>query len=638
MLRRLISRSLPLLLAGCATSEARRQSTETISIDTREETALSFDLSPTDSTIVFDLLGQLWTLPARGGAARPITDAARDTAEDLDPAISPDGRSAVFRAERRGRTGLWLIDLASGGVRQLTQVANPDEYEGDAAWSPDGRTIAFTHLGPDSSNARWSSRVQLLDVATGATRDVTLDTTQHLRMRAPAWTPDGRRIAFVATFPANERGGRLWIVDAAGGRASPLLQDSTMMVVAAAAAPDGKRIALLARDSMERLQVWTQNLDATRAGTPMRLTAHDHVASTRVRWTHDGSTLLYSADGKLRRIAAGGGEPAAIEFSAHLSVTRPARHLPSARLIDTGSRAPARAFLGLALSPDGGRIGAIALGKLWIIPVGGPARAVTDVPFTARGLAWSPDGKEVAWSAGPFGEEDLFAANANTGAKRRVTALAGREALPAYSPDGRFIAFMHQKGDSGGALRIIDAHLAGAVSDTVKARKIAKGAVAWTRHVTAYPQWSPASDALLVAGSSESVTPTTATLVRLSGATDTIKQFLDAPIFLQWVKSGELIFVRHDRLWRANSTEAPCAARRAPSAAAMKPRSTHRRPRTAPFSTYPATDYVFARRPAPCVASDGRLRTPCPSRRRSLSGMHASSTERAIRRPRRVTF
>jgi len=545
---RLIS-CLPLvLLAACATSDGH-QSTETISIDTREGTELSFDLSPADSTIVFDLFGQLWTLPAGGGAARPITDAVRDTAEDLDPAISPDGRSVVFRGERHGRTGLWLVDLASRKVRQLTQVGHPEEYEGDPAWSPDGRTIAFTHLGPrDSSNVRWYSRVQLLDVASGAIRDVTIDSTQRLQMRAPAWTPDGRRIAFVAAFPAKALGGRPWIVSAAGGRAIPLFRDSTMTAIAAAAAPDGRRMAVLARDSTQLLEVWVQNIDSTSASPPARLTKNEHVASTRVRWTRDGSSLVYAADGKLRRVAATGGEPAPIEFNAHLSVTRPARRLPPARLVDTGTQVPARAFLGLALSPDGTRIGAIALGKLWILPVGGRARAVADVPFTARGLAWSPDGNEVAWSAGPFGEEDLFAANPNTGAMRRVTSLPGREALPSYSPDGRSIAFMHQKGDSGGALRIIDAHSPSAVSDTLKAKRVTAGAVGWTRSVIGVPQWSPASDAFLIVDGSNPGSPITTTLVRMSGATDTIRQ-LDSPIFLQRLKSGVLSFVRHDRLW-----------------------------------------------------------------------------------------
>src|SRR5947207_10447580 len=113
-MRRFIPCLLSLLLAACAVSDARQRETEIISIDTREGTELAFDVAPNDSTIVFDLLGQLWTVPARGGAAHAITDAVRDTSEDLDPAISPDGRSAAFRAERHGRTGLWSVDLVSG--------------------------------------------------------------------------------------------------------------------------------------------------------------------------------------------------------------------------------------------------------------------------------------------------------------------------------------------------------------------------------------------------------------------------------------------------------------------------------------------------------------------------------------------
>jgi Tol biopolymer transport system component len=273
-----------------------------LSIETREGTVLAFDLAPADSAIVFDLLGQLWTIPGRGGAARALTDAVRDTAEDLDPSISPDGQRVVFRAERNGRTGLWLLDLKNGAVRQLTQVAHADEHNGAASWSPDGNTIAFTRLAPDSAD-EWHSRIRLLDIASGKARDLQLDKTQKLEMRDPTWTPDGRQIAFAAAYPVNPRGGRLWIVAATGGRAQPLSVDS-MPAIAPAFAPDGKSIAFLARDSAARLQVWVQNLADTRAGAPVRLTSHEDVASTRVRWTHDGSALLYSADGRLLKMGA----------------------------------------------------------------------------------------------------------------------------------------------------------------------------------------------------------------------------------------------------------------------------------------------------------------------------------------------
>jgi len=509
-----------------------------------EGTTLGFDLSSDGRSIVFDLLGELWQLPAAGGEARPITDAVRDIAEDLDPAYSPDGRRVVFRGERNGRTGLWLLELDSGSPRQLTQLPDPDGYEGSATWSPDGRVIAFVRaLPPSSREDLRRSGIVLLDVAAGTTRGFPIEGLPRPGVRDPEWVRGGR-IAFVAIDVRAPMGGRIWTVDTAGGHARPVTSES-VQALAPAITPDGRKLAYFAADSADRMQVWVQELSdsGTATGAPIRVTSHKDVTRTRIRWMPDGKALLYSADGRLWKVPVDGHEPVVIPFTAQLTVTRPQRTLPQARFPVPGEAQPARGFMGLALSPDGHQIGVLALGKLWVMPVGGTPRAVADVPLRASMLAWAPDGSEAAWAAGADDQEDLFATNLATGVTRRITALPGRESFPTYSPDGRHLAFVHLKG--GGRLRVVDAR-AGDVTDTAQTRNL--GAVV---DGTSPPRWSPESDGLLVSGAAGAPESGRPTFVPLSGERQPISRFPDAPIFLQWTPQHTIVFVRHDRLWQA---------------------------------------------------------------------------------------
>lgn len=533
-----------LLVSLCPAQTRTPASFRTISIRVKEGTNLGFDLSADGRRIVFDLLGQLWLVPGSGGPARMLTDAVRDSAEDLDPSFSPDGNRVVFRGERHGRTGLWLLNLDFRRPRQLTQLSDPDGFEGRASWSPDGRFIAFVRLiPPDANNPRGHFVIMSLNVASGTLREVSISGMPSPLVSDPVWLPGGKEIAFVNRSPMGEKGGRIWMVASTGGQASPIT-DESVRALCPAFSPEGQRLAYFARDAAGKIQIWVQELASGKitANAPIRVTNHREVTPTRIRWTSDASDLVYSADGNLWRVNASGGEPREIPFTAELSIRQRRQTLPQARMPEPGQQSPARGFMGMTLAPDGRHIGALALGKFWVIPVdGGQPRAVADVPFGASSLAWSPDTTEVAWSAGVADHEDLFATNVATGATRRVTALAGAERNPTYSPDGRYLAFVHAK--DKGVLRLVDARAAD-IADVAQTRDLGEIGLNWT----SAPQWSPESDGLLVSGAPRQPR---ATFVSLSGQRQTLTKVPDAPIFLQWTAQHTIIFVRHDRLWEA---------------------------------------------------------------------------------------
>ena len=109
---------------------------------------------------------------------------------------SPDGRSIVFSGQATGVSDLFMYDLQSKEVRRLTN----DKYADlQPAVSPDGRTVAFvTDRGPRTSFEDLhvgEKRLATIDIATGVVRELPLfDTASHIN---PQWSPDGNSIYFI---------------------------------------------------------------------------------------------------------------------------------------------------------------------------------------------------------------------------------------------------------------------------------------------------------------------------------------------------------------------------------------------------------------------------------------------------------
>jgi imidazolonepropionase-like amidohydrolase/Tol biopolymer transport system component len=537
-----------LLLAGCTPT-----TTTTIEFEVTEGTYLNFDLSPNGQSMVFDLLGQLWLMPVEGGRALPFTNAVRDTAHDLSPTFSPDGKWVAFSSARPGggSQALWLKSIDEDEVRLLTERQSTQALGQPigAAWAPDGGSIAVG----------MGTAIQIYDMETNAAGAVKIEGIPARGLRDPTWSPDGAQLAFWNGF---RDGARCWEVDPHGGQAVAIafLEGACR---SPQYAPDGDRFAFLAPDPDGELQVWVANYDAAE---PVKLTDHKYLSS--YRWSPSGEEIFFSAAGRLWRIPAAGGTAVEIPFSATIRFERNRPSLPPLEIPDFGTDARARGHMGLSISPDGTQIGMIALGKLWVFPVGGQPREVATLPPLAQGLAWSPDARAIAWSAGPGGSEDLFVTEVRTGQTRRLTSLPGREERPSWSHDGTSIAFVHwQKptlntppwdwSDAFAHVRVIptSAESVEIVDSTLDLGEVRAWTHPWYGNGQEVASWAPNSEGVLVfrdgslTGMNAFPLSIRAEVRRLDGETRTFS-LPGAASFVRWGADSSIIYVKNAALWR----------------------------------------------------------------------------------------
>ncbi|MDT0630117.1 CehA/McbA family metallohydrolase [Rubrivirga litoralis] len=186
-----------------------------------------------------------------------------------DPAPSPDGRTLALAS----RGWLWLLDLETGVARRLTSGGAVDARP---AWSPDGRRLAFVRdTGRETS-------IVVLDVEGGAERVVAAEAGLELD---PAWTPDGAALVYAA---AGENGVGLRRIDLATGERA-VVTDAPGLAVAPAVLPDGRGVVYVAKRGAEEVRV--RDL-AT--GDERVLYAGRILSQTRPALAPDGQTVALS--------------------------------------------------------------------------------------------------------------------------------------------------------------------------------------------------------------------------------------------------------------------------------------------------------------------------------------------------------
>ncbi|MEK6276020.1 MAG: hypothetical protein AABM30_11895 [Actinomycetota bacterium] len=385
-----------------------------------------------ERTVAGRLVHGLYVMRADGRGLRLVTPRNLQVARDFDPpSWAPDGTSIAFSADRGSRRGIWairsdgtrlrflaaggvgplwsprgdriafsdagriaVVPAAGGAVRRLTRGPN----DGAPAWSPDGRTIAFVRSDANGT----SQSLQLVPARGGGLRRLFGGTRGVTMGRDPQWSPSGRLLLF-------EANSSIYVARVRDRRATRLRRRGDWPTWS----PDGRRIAFTVGSA-----IYIMNADGSRVRRVRTERGLDF--SDGPVWSPDGTTLVYAAT--------------LIETDFEIYVARAdgsgLRQLTHNSVQDWSP----------AWSPVRRRIAFVRRGAIWLMAADGTGRRRL---FAGREPSWSPSGSQLAFTKG--GAVSTRSISGGT------TAPVAQGYGPAWSPSGAEIAFVR-----GTSLRAVD--------------------------------------------------------------------------------------------------------------------------------------------------------------------------------------
>jgi Tol biopolymer transport system component len=306
-------------------------------------------------------------------------------------------KSKIAFLRSSGYVGLWVVNADGSGRRRLLETgqgdpAIPPEFASHPAWSPDGRSIAF--VGKDDDG---NVDVHIVQVDGRGRQRLTSDPAVDGR---PAWSPDGWKIAFTRRGPR------------------------------------------------ETFQIYVMNAD----GSGQRRLTRNGWVHFSVAWSPDGQKMLFERP-SLRR----GELPKPACYCAEEIWIMNSDGSGQRRL----TRNPARDG-GPAWSPDGHRI---VFSREWqnghreiyVMNADGSGQRSLTRNRSSFGPAWSPDGRKIVFFSDRDGNDEIYVMNADGTKQRRLTRNPGNDWGPHWSPDGQMIAFERDRSPSGEELHVMNA-------------------------------------------------------------------------------------------------------------------------------------------------------------------------------------
>jgi Tol biopolymer transport system component len=388
---------------------------------------------------------------SQAGDNSPQVNLTNNPAADACPVLSPDGTKIAFTSNRDGFPNIYVMNSDGSNVQAVLPIVlgGTDVRVYDPAWSPDGTKLVYvsSFMGEQSGlfvvNADGSGEPAFIGNGSEAAD--------------PAWSPDGTRIAFVGreAYFNLEEGIRfyLFVMNADGSGKTRVATDPLTFASfpyppdasGPSWSPDSTRLAFVStRDGNPEIYTVSATGGAVRRLTnnpaadtlPTWLAGGDRIAFTSTRDGRRDVYVMY-ADGTLVfRLTGGAGN----SFDADGQPLAPA----------APSSISASRLAFLRANPANPNDADIYTSN----PDGSNELNVTNSPQKELAPAWSPDGKKIAYIRWP--ERALYVMNSDGTNVRMLTPVSDVAVKPAWSPDSSRIAFIGGS-DLAYTLAVIDA-------------------------------------------------------------------------------------------------------------------------------------------------------------------------------------
>ncbi len=400
-------------------------------------------ISPDGKTIAFTYKGDLYRVPAAGGAATQLTT---HEAQDFMPVWSHDGKHIAFASDRYGNFDVFIIPAEGGEPKRLTYHSAP-EYP--YAFTNDDTAIIFGAARMESVNSRifpTGSQPQLYKVSVNGGRVEQLLTTPAEEVKL---SKEGRFLIY-----QDKKGGEntwrkhhtsaiardIWIYDSqtgahrkitsfAGEDRNPVFTDND------------KAFYYLSEES-GNFNVHKMSVEGGKSQQITSFKPHP----VRFLSAAGNDTLCFSYDGDLY-VQKGTGKPQKVNVTiAADSKSNNERVLP----VNGGARE-------LAVSPNGKEVAFIFRGEVFVTSVdGGVTKRITNTPGQEAVVSFSPDGKALLYAAERGNRWKIYETRktrdeepyfyASTVLKETPIVDNEKENYqPAYSPDGKEIAYIEDR-------------------------------------------------------------------------------------------------------------------------------------------------------------------------------------------------